>query len=180
MLVVLIGGARSGKSDLAVRLAHGQTQPVTLIATAEAGDDEMSERIEQHRRERPGEWRTLEVPVDLLDAIGGVPGEDCLIVDCLTLWTANMLANGGPDGVLAHSSAAAQAAAARAGLTLVVTNEVGLGIVPSRAVGRAYRDLLGRINAQWIHEADRAYMMVAGRAVPLATVESLLADLGAS
>jgi adenosyl cobinamide kinase/adenosyl cobinamide phosphate guanylyltransferase len=177
MLVLLIGGARSGKSDLAVRLAHQQTRPVVVIATAEAGDPEMAARIEQHRNERPGHWRTIEEPLMLRETIEQVPGDACLIVDCLTLWAANVLDASGVGESLAQSAAAAQAAQARPGLTLIVSNEVGLGVVPDRSLGRVYRDLLGRINTIWADHADRAYLLVAGRALPLESADALLSDL---
>ena len=172
-LVLLIGGARSGKSALAVRMAAAQPAPTTLIATGEPGDDEMVARIEQHRRERPAEWTTVEEPLELADAIVNVPDRDCLIIDCLTLWTANMLAVRGADAVRV-----AAAAGARAGLTIAVTNEVGLGVVPDHVLGREYRDLLGRVNACWAAAAERAYLLVAGRALALSGPDALIEGLG--
>ena len=152
-LVVFVGGARSGKSRLAVERAGAEGKPVTFIATGEALDDEMTERIEQHKRERPAAWTTVEEPLDLAGAIAAVPQGDTAIVDCLSLWIAN-----GGDGAVP---------APRAGLTIAVTNEVGLGIVPDNALARAYRDDLGRVNAAWVAAADEAYFVVAGRKLPL-------------
>jgi adenosyl cobinamide kinase/adenosyl cobinamide phosphate guanylyltransferase len=166
-LVLLIGGARSGKSDLAVRLAERQSAPVTLIATGEPGDEEMTDRIEQHQRDRPADWETLEEPLELAGALASVPGERCVIVDCLTLWTANMLAVSGWEDTETAAHAAASAAAGRPGLTIAVTNEVGLGLVPDHPLGRKYRDLLGRVNTTWAAAAERAYLVVAGRALSL-------------
>ena len=167
-LVLLLGGARSGKSSLALRLARAQEAPVVFLATAEALDPEMAARIASHRGERPPEWTTLEEPLHLRAALESTEGERCLVVDCLTLWTANALARLGAEEAEREARACAAAAAARAGLTLAISNEVGLGIVPERALGRRYRDLLGHVNAAWAEVADAAYLLVAGRALPLA------------
>ena len=166
-LVLLLGGARSGKSDLAVRIAAAQLAPVTLLATAEAGDPEMEARIERHRAERPVDWTVVEEPLELHRATTAAPPSDCLLIDCLTLWTANIQCEHQEGTIRALATAAARAAAARPGLTLAVSNEVGLGIVPANALARGYRDLLGRVNAIWAAEAERAYLLVAGRLLPL-------------
>lgn len=178
MLILLLGGARSGKSDLAVRLAAAQPAPVILIATAEAGDSEMAERIERHRDERPVEWDTVEAPLELEDAIGQVPADHCVIVDDLTLWVANMLADHDQLEIETLAGQAAWAAAARPGVTIVVSNETGLGIVPDNALARRYRDLLGRVNSSWAEAADESYFLVAGRLLALASDEQLIRRLG--
>jgi adenosyl cobinamide kinase/adenosyl cobinamide phosphate guanylyltransferase len=165
-LVVLLGGARSGKSALAVRLVS-QHEPVVFLATGEARDEEMAERIERHRAERPPGWQTLEEPLRLREAIAGADPESALVVDCLSLWVANRLEHEPAATIEEEAGAAAGAAAARPGLTVAVSNEVGLGLVPSTPLGRSYRDLLGRVNAAWVERADRAYLVVAGRALPL-------------
>ena len=157
MLTLLVGGARSGKSSLAVRMATGE---VVFVATAEPGDAEMAARIEAHRAERPGSWVTVEAPVDLTGALRDAPPDACVIVDCLTLWVANTM-----DETLARE--AAGIAAARPGDTIVVTNEVGMGIVPANELARTYRDLLGRVNAIWADAADRVLLVVAGRTLEL-------------
>jgi len=172
-LVLLIGGARSGKSELALRLAGEQGSPVAFLATAQAGDTEMAARIAQHRRERPAAWQTIEEPLRLRETIDQVSDDHCLVIDCLTLWTANALEAFGGDEAQVHAAAAAHAAAARTGLTVAVTNEVGLGIVPDNALARSYRDLLGRVNAIWAEAADHVYLLVAGRALALAKTDSL-------
>lgn len=166
-LVLLIGGARSGKSGLALRLASGQRSPVVFLATGQAGDAEMAERIARHREERPASWQTIEVPLGLREAIDAAPRESCVILDCLTLWTANALERLGAAEAEVLAAGAAGAAAARQGLTVAVTNEVGLGIVPENPLGRSYRDLLGRVNAIWAERAAEAYLVVAGRALRL-------------
>jgi adenosyl cobinamide kinase/adenosyl cobinamide phosphate guanylyltransferase len=156
-LVVYVGGARSGKSRLAVERASAAGTPVVFVATGEAGDEEMAERIARHRAERPPGWRTIEEPLELARVLREAPADATVLVDCLSLWVAN----GGGD------AAAVQAAAARTALTLAVTNEVGLGIVPANVLARAYRDDLGRVNAAWVAAADEAYFVVAGKTLPL-------------
>lgn len=173
-LVLLIGGARSGKSELALRLAVEQSSPVVFIATAQAGDAEMAERIAVHRRERPADWRTIEEPLRLREAIADVERTTCVVIDCLTLWTANALEAFGIAETEAQAAAAAEAASARPGLTVAVTNEVGLGIVPDNPLGRSYRDLLGHVNTIWADVADQAYLLVAGRALTLRRTASLI------
>ena len=167
-LVVLLGGARSGKSARAVELAARRDAPVTFVATGEPGDEEMAARIAAHRASRPTDWATVEEPLDLVGALSPVEAESTVIVDCLSLWAANAIGRGDSDAeVEAHAGAAAAAAAARPGLTVAVSNEVGLGIVPETPLGRRYRDLLGRVNAIWVEVADEAALVVAGRSLRL-------------
>jgi adenosylcobinamide kinase / adenosylcobinamide-phosphate guanylyltransferase len=171
-LIFLVGGARSGKSALAVRAAAATGATVVFVATAEALDDEMGERIAAHRAERPREWQTVEAPVELAAAIDSIDPQATVIVDCLSLWVANLLES----DVAVEDAAvvAARVAAIRPGRTIAVSNEVGLGLVPTNARGRRYRDLLGRTNAIWAMSAERAFLIVAGRAVPLTPTEDLL------
>lgn len=174
-LTVVLGGARSGKSALAVRTAAGQPRPVVFIATGEAGDHEMAARIAAHRAQRPAGWRTVEEPVDLEGALGGCPPDAFVVVDCLTLWVANLLGRGqAGEAVTASAEGAAGAAAARPGPTVVVSNEVGSGIVPADPGTRRYRDVLGQVNSAFVAAAERAVLMVAGRVLPLAPAEGLL------
>jgi adenosyl cobinamide kinase/adenosyl cobinamide phosphate guanylyltransferase len=173
-LTVLLGGARSGKSRLAVELALAAGGPVSYIATAEPLDEEMAERIALHRAERPGSWETLEEPCALADTVSSVGTDRVLVIDCLSLWVANLLERGQDRGeILTHCGRAA-AAAARESATIVVSNEVGLGIVPSTPRGREYRDLLGSVNREWVERADFAALVVAGRALPLVDVRSVV------
>lgn len=140
------------------------------------GDAELAERIGAHRAERPPQWTTVEVEHDLAPAIAGAGDAATVIVDCLTLWVANLLFRGDTaDEIDRASTAALAAAGARRGETLVVTNEVGLGIVPADARTRAYRDVLGRVNQGWVAAADRALLLVAGLALPLQDPGELLA-----
>jgi adenosylcobinamide kinase/adenosylcobinamide-phosphate guanylyltransferase len=166
-LTLLVGGARSGKSDLAVRRATG-TDRVVFIATAEAGDDDMARRIERHREGRPGEWATVEEPLEVRAALEGAAPDDFVILDCLSLWVSNLLEREWSDQAIEEEAArTASAASARRGATVVVTNEVGLGVVPATSLGRRYRDVLGRVNAGFAQSADEAFFVVAGRTLRL-------------
>ena len=173
-LTVLVGGARSGKSALAVELAARQAAPVVFVATAEGRDEEMVKRIAAHRSGRPPEWTTVEEPLDLVSALSSVAAASCVVVDCLTLWVANLIEAGRDPEVLGAEATAV--AASRSGQTVVVTNEVGSGIVPADAATRRFRDALGSVNTAFVAVADRALLMVAGRAVPLVPPEAALGD----
>jgi adenosylcobinamide kinase / adenosylcobinamide-phosphate guanylyltransferase len=174
-LTVLVGGARSGKSRLAVDLARGSGVPVTLIATAEPLDEEMVDRIRRHRAARPRTWGTIEAPLELAGALTQQPGEVCLVVDCLTLWISNLVHRGvGDDQIQVRAAEAAALAARRPGPTIAVTNEVGSGIVPTNALARRYADSLGQVNATWVDAAARSFLVVAGRVVPLGTSAPIL------
>lgn len=173
------GGARSGKSAFAERLAARSGARVTYIATMEAGDEELVARVQRHREQRPEDWRTVEAPRDLASAIVDAAPADTLLVDCLSLWVANHLFALGSDtpsldavdalerALEADTSATISAARGRPGRTIFVTNEVGGGLVPEYPLGRIYRDLLGRVNQRASRAADRAWLLVAGRAIPL-------------
>lgn len=164
-LVTLLGGARSGKSALAVRLAG---DVATLIATATAGDAEMEERVRLHREQRPPGWTTVEEPLELRSALAALQSGEAAVVDCLSLWVSNLIAEGWDDEAIEREGrAAAVVAAGRAGLTVVVSNEVGLGIVPVTPLGRRYRDVLGRVNTAFALASERAVLVVAGRTLEL-------------
>jgi adenosylcobinamide kinase/adenosylcobinamide-phosphate guanylyltransferase len=137
-----------------------------MIATAEALDDDMAERIARHRRERPGAWRTIEEPRHLAGALRSVDGGATVIVDCLTLWLSNLVLDGLPDGqLLARATEGAEAASAHDGVVITVTNEVGAGVVPPTELGRRFADLLGLVNQAWVERSDRAALVVAGRLI---------------
>jgi adenosylcobinamide kinase / adenosylcobinamide-phosphate guanylyltransferase len=166
-LTFVTGGARSGKSSLALRLAVAAGTPVAMIATAEARDAEMAERIAAHRRERPASWRTLEEPLDLAGALRGLASDELAIVDCLSLWVSNLLERAEPAAIEQLAAEAAALAAAHGGGCVAVSNEVGMGIVPANELARSYRDVLGRVNALWAEAADEALFAVSGRVMRL-------------
>jgi adenosyl cobinamide kinase/adenosyl cobinamide phosphate guanylyltransferase len=167
-LTFLVGGASSGKSSLALRLAAESGRAVVFVATSESRDEEMAARIERHRAERPPDWSTVEAPLDLAGTLAAAPEEACVVVDCLTLWTSNALEAGWSDEAVERAAGeVAGLAAARSAPTVVVSNEVGLGIVPDTPLGRRYRDVHGRVNAVFAGAAERACLVVAGRALEL-------------
>lgn len=167
-LTFVLGGARSGKSSLAVRLAERSGLPVVFVATATDSDEEMSERIARHRAERPPDWIVVEEPCDLEGMIRSAPPDACLLVDCLTLWVSNVMLDGATDDGLIHRArVAAMLAASREAPVIAVSNEVGSGIVPDNALARRFRDVLGATNAAWASAADRALLVVAGRTLEL-------------
>jgi len=174
MFVVLTGGARSGKSAAAAAMAAAGDAPVVVLATAEAGDDEMAERIRLHRSARPAEWTVVEEPLDLVGAIAATGVGATLVVDCLSLWLSNLMADGNRSpahdrSMLGAADELAESLSTRPGLSIVVTNEVGSGIVPANASARRFRDLLGSVNQRMVGAADRAYLCVAGQLVELRT-----------
>jgi len=176
-LTLLLGGARSGKSALAVRMGKSWEGPVVLIATGESRDEEMAEKIKRHRAARPSQWETLEEPAELTRALGEVRPDAFVIVDCLTLWVSNLIErNLGEEEIEWRAREAASIAAARQGPTVAVSNEVGTGIVPANALGRLFRNVLGQVNVIWAEAADRSLFMVAGRALPLLDPETALRD----
>jgi adenosylcobinamide kinase/adenosylcobinamide-phosphate guanylyltransferase len=159
-LTFLLGGARSGKSAYAEKLATALPAPWTYIATAQAFDDEMAERIALHRARRGEGWSTVDAPLELAQALRAVPDGRPVLVDCLTLWFSNhMLAEHDLDALSVELESALSAPR---GPWFVVSNEVGLGIVPDSALGRRFRDAQGRLNQRIAALADRVFFMVAG------------------
>ncbi|MDA0815895.1 MAG: bifunctional adenosylcobinamide kinase/adenosylcobinamide-phosphate guanylyltransferase, partial [Chloroflexi bacterium] len=152
---------------------------VVYVATMEAGDAELEDRIARHRAARPSSWETIEAPRNMTAAVNEAPAEACVLIDCLSLWVTNRMLDDLGESPTPEEAAAAEArlttevqallAAARdrSGPTVVVTNEVGSGLVPPYPLGRVYRDLLGRVNQQVSATADRAWLLVAGRALEL-------------
>lgn len=167
-LTVLLGGARSGKSSLAVEIGRRHHGPVTFVATAPTIDDDMRQRIANHRAERPAGWTTVEAPIEVSDALGSADHDTLVIIDCLTLWVSNLMYAGRSDDQIREAAASASALAAASPCTVVaVSNEVGMGIHPDNALGRRYRDLLGWVNQTWAAAASTSLLMVAGRAIEL-------------
>ena len=151
----VLGGARSGKSRYAEALVQAHPAPWTYVATGRAWDGEMRARIAEHRSARPPGWRTMEAPLDLAGALA-TPAP--ALVDCLTLWVTNLLM----DDRLPDWPALLAALDARAAPTVIVSNEIGLGIVPDNALARRFRDAAGRLHQQVAARADSAVFMVAG------------------
>jgi adenosyl cobinamide kinase/adenosyl cobinamide phosphate guanylyltransferase len=171
--VLLLGGARSGKSSLAARLAAAHHGTVTVLATAEAVDGDMSDRIERHRRDRPDDWLTIEEPLHIASAAGLASG--CLIVDCITVWLGNVLHHGWhEERITDEVTALSSVLQSRPAPSVVVSNEVGLGIHPETALGREYRDILGRVNARLAAASRESYFVVAGRVLRLDAVQPRL------
>lgn len=155
---LVLGGARSGKSAYAEALIEARPAPWLYLATAQAWDDEMRERIALHRARRPDGWITRDVPMDLPAAVAEARGP--VLVDCLTLWLTNLIL---AEADVAAAGAALLAACAEApGPVVLVGNEVGLGIVPDNALARRFRDEAGRLHQRLAAEADRVVFMVAG------------------
>ena len=177
-LVFVIGGARSGKSAFAERLA-GQGSSVLYVATAEALDSDMERRIEAHRLQRPAEWDTLEEPIDLPGVLPqALEGYESCLLDCLTLWVSNLLLSleDDPDAegkILAATGKLLEVHEQSDSTWIVVSNEVGLGVVPPSRLGTVYRDVLGRVNQQVAARADRVYFMVSGLALDLKALGAL-------
>jgi adenosylcobinamide kinase/adenosylcobinamide-phosphate guanylyltransferase len=178
-LILVLGGARSGKSTFAERLARRRGGRVLYVATAEAMDEDMERRIMAHRQQRPEEWQTLEEPLELTSALPPVlGGYDTCLLDCLTLWASNLLLSmeGNP-----NAEQEIQAAAGRlldvyeqsSATWIMVSNEVGLGVVPPSRLGAVYRDALGRVNQAVAARADRVYFMVAGLALEMKSLGAL-------
>ena len=158
-LTFVLGGARSGKSRYAESLFAALPPPFIYVATAQPGDDEMAARIAAHRARRGPGWRTIEAPRDLRGALAGC-GDAPALLDCLTLWLSNLvLGEADIEGEIKGLEAALAAAAAP---VVVVTNEVGSGIVPEFPLGRKFRDLQGALNQRVAARADRVVLMVAG------------------
>ncbi len=182
------GGARSGKSRFAEQQAsaeHEHGRPVVYIATMEPGDEELKERVTRHRTERPTIWHTVEAPLDLTTALRDAPANACVLIDCISLWVANILLTeiGKPDPKATQATPMIAAelerrvttsideiiisTASREGPTIAVSNEVGSGVVPPNVLGRIYRDLLGIANQRLSTAAKRTWLIVAGRALEL-------------
>jgi adenosylcobinamide kinase/adenosylcobinamide-phosphate guanylyltransferase len=171
-IILITGGARSGKSRFAQQLAAAAGGKVLFIATAEAKDEDMRLRIEAHRQARPANWKTIEAPLEVSAIIGQHPEAKIVVIDCITMLVANIMLRD-----------AAKASAAEVALKeikalidrmdkleatfILVTNEVGLGVVPDNALGRHYRDCLGRANQMLAQHADEVYLIVMGIPVKL-------------
>jgi adenosylcobinamide kinase/adenosylcobinamide-phosphate guanylyltransferase len=159
LLELVVGGARSGKSAHAERQALATGLRCVYVATAQAHDDEMARRIAHHRARRPADWRTVEAPLDLAAALRREAADDaCLLVDCLTLWLSNLILAERADEI----DTLLAALPALPGRVILVSNEVGWGIVPENALARRFRDEQGRLNQRVAELAGRVTLVAAG------------------
>jgi adenosylcobinamide kinase / adenosylcobinamide-phosphate guanylyltransferase len=178
-LTLVTGGVRAGKSAFALELAtrHAGQRPVLFVATAQAFDDDMRRRIDAHRRERPATWRTLESPVDVAADLDRQLRDSqapygAVVIDCLTLWVSNILLSLEDDAdaetiVASHTRGLISVLQSTTTPTVIVTNEVGLGVVPPTLLGRRYRDALGRANQLVAAASTRVSLLIAGVEVPI-------------
>lgn len=158
MKILVGGGVRCGKSSFALSRARALGTRRVYVATAEALDGEMTARISAHVRERGDAFRTLEAPIQVVDAVASVTDAEVLVLDCLTLWLSNLLLRGHSEAaMLAEVDRLAAALAAKPFHSIVVTNEVGMGVVPDSPLGRAFRDLSGRAHQVLAAAADEVY-----------------------
>ena len=170
-LTLILGGARSGKSSYAASLAEEMNKSVTFLATAQALDEEMSTRIQKHRAERPAHWETLELPFDIASRVRQVK-TDVVILDCITLLVSNLVMQYAKDDLVDEGpfmkalqneiEGLIQAIRAEKQDWFIISNEVGLGLVPPYQMGRVYRDGLGWANQQLARAAEKVIFMVAG------------------
>jgi adenosylcobinamide kinase/adenosylcobinamide-phosphate guanylyltransferase len=162
-LILVGGGVRSGKSAFALNLARNLGGRRLFLATAEGRDDEMRQRIERHRSERGRDFDTVEEPLAVPAVVREHAAYDVILLDCLTLWLSNvLLADGDPDHLRRRLDELDAALAERRGVTIIVTNEVGMGIVPETPLGRAFRDLAGTAHQRLSRAADEVYMAMLG------------------
>ena len=163
-IILITGGARSGKSHFAQELARKFPGPKAYLATAQALDGEMAERIRRHRQNRPGDWETLEEPLRITECIetnGSRLG--LILLDCLTLWISNLLmAEEKEERILKEADRLIQACQKTGCSLIIVGNEVGMGIVPDNPQARVFRDLSGLIQQKIAGEADEVYFLVSG------------------
>jgi len=164
--IFILGGARSGKSSFALKLAQGMSDRVLFVATAEVKDEEMAERVQKHRQSRPPSWQVLEAPSSVGRRICQEKGFDVVIIDCLSLLVSNLLIKGkraGAEERVSKEIEEIKACIESLDATfIIVSNEVGMGLVPSNKLGRVYRDLLGWVNQMIADFSQEVYLTVSG------------------
>ncbi|MFA5374446.1 MAG: bifunctional adenosylcobinamide kinase/adenosylcobinamide-phosphate guanylyltransferase [Dehalococcoidia bacterium] len=165
-LVLILGGVRSGKSRYAQQLAGDTGSRVLFLATAEAGDDEMKRRIARHKSSRPESWRTIEEQLDIAGVLRkNAAHADAVIIDCVTVWLSNLLMRNeklSEKDMMADIDRLIDSYAQGGATYIIVSGEVGMGIVPEHPLGRIFRDYLGLANQRLAAKADRVVLMVAG------------------
>ena len=165
---LFIGGARSGKSDLAVQLGVAWPGDVVMIATASAGDEDMARRIERHQLDRPDDWALIEAPLCSANDVTAIVEPAMVIVDCITMLVANLMFSQRDESEIdAHLTILGDTLAQRSEPSVVISNEVGLGVHPETELGRQYRDVLGRANRRLAEHANQTFFVVAGQVLPL-------------
>jgi adenosylcobinamide kinase/adenosylcobinamide-phosphate guanylyltransferase len=162
-LILIGGGVRSGKSAFALTLARKFRGPRAFIATAQALDDEMSMRIKRHQAERGDDFEAHEEPFAVHDVVGSLQGKEVVVVDCLTLWLSNLLLRGdGEEAILRHTERLCELASNSTCTIIIVSNEVGMGVVPESPLGRSFRDLCGRAHQLINRQAAEVYFAALG------------------
>ncbi len=167
-IVLVLGGARSGKSAFALEYVEKNYESYVFLATAEVLDDEMAHRVDLHRKARGPKWQVREEPIEIARVLA--PGNcdvDAVLIDCTTVWLSNVLLQKGADRVPAYENALLEALARSDRSVIIVSNEVGSGIVPEHPLGRQYRDMAGSLNQRMAAAADRVFLVVAGLPVQL-------------
>lgn len=162
MNTLILGGIKSGKSQLAEQLAEQSCQPITLIATATAQDDEMRKRIQRHRTARPKNWRVIEEPIKIGSALTGIDHTHCVIVDCLTLWLTNLLLLHDEEVFLQERADLLNAVESSSSSLIVVSNETSMGIVPTGELTRRYCDEIGMLHQELGRLSRTVVLVVAG------------------
>jgi len=161
-IALVLGGARSGKSTYALRLAERLFRKPLYVATAEAGDAEMAERITRHKKSRGARWKCVEEPMDIASVIKSPPACDGILLDCLTLWVSNVLLKEGEKALARRTRQLLTALRQTNRKIILVSNEVGMGVVPEYELGRKFRDLAGRLNQDLAADADAVVFVLAG------------------
>lgn len=163
-IIFITGGVRSGKSQFALEIGKKFLGPKAYLATAQAWDEEMRDRIKKHQESRPSEWKTIEEPREIVQTIKEEGEKFCLIlIDCLTLWISNLLLAGWPaEKILTETDDILKACRQSKCSFIMVSNEVGWGIVPDNEAARYFRDIAGMVHQKMAQEADEVYLMVCG------------------
>ncbi|MCK5708231.1 MAG: bifunctional adenosylcobinamide kinase/adenosylcobinamide-phosphate guanylyltransferase [Candidatus Aureabacteria bacterium] len=162
-IIFITGSVRSGKSDLAVRLAKERSKKVVFLATCKPADDEMRERVDKHKKERPKDWGTIEEEKEIASVIANSKADQTIIIDCLTLWISNLLMSGLTEQEIKEKIGELIDALQKTySTTILVSNEVGWGIVPENKIARMFRDIMGRLHQRIGCVSDEVYLVVSG------------------
>ena len=162
-IVLVLGGARSGKSSWALDYVEKSYHSYMFLATAEVMDEEMADRVDLHRKARGPKWQLREEPLEIAEVLTSTGGDvEAILIDCMTIWLSNVLLKKGAEKVPAYRNALLEALVQSRQSVVIVSNEVGSGIVPERPLGRQYRDMAGSLNQKLAAAADQALLIVAG------------------